>query len=184
MKKIKFLDKTNNFFKKLYKENKKLFFGLIFCCVLVVVIFVFSFVDGSSKKQNTVSDNSNNISISDYSASIENKLVSMLLSLKEIDSASAFVMVESTPTVKYLTEVDETSTPSDKGTISSKSETVVFEKNGSVTSPIVVTTIAPKITGVLIVTNKINASTKLSIINSVSIVLNIDESCITILQKQ
>ena len=65
-----------------------------------------------------------------------------------------------------------------------KTETVVFEKNGSSSNPIVVATIAPKISGVLIVVNKIQASTKLSIINSVSIVLNVPESCITILQEQ
>ena len=36
---------------------------------------------------------------------------------------------------------------------------------------------------VLIVLNKISASTKLSIINSISVVLNIDASCISILQE-
>ena len=183
MKKINFIEKFKNSLKNLFFANKKLFFTSVFAVVALVCVIVFGFV--SDKKTAEVKvKNVTEISITDYSEKVENKIVNMLSKIDEITSVSAFVMVDSTPTVKYLTEVEETQTPSDKGTHVSKTETVVFEKNGSSSSPVVVTTIAPKISGVLIVVNKIQASTKLSIINSVSIVLNVPESCITILQEQ
>ena len=183
MKKFNFIEKFKNNLKNLFLTNKKLFFTSVFAVVALVCVAVFSFV--SDKKTTEVKDkNISEISISDYSQKIENKIIDMLSKIDEVKSVSAFVMVDSTPLVKYLTEVEETQTPSDKGTHVSKTETVVFEKNGSSSTPIVVATSAPKISGVLIVVNKIQASTKLSIINSVSIVLNVPESCITILQEQ
>ena len=107
----------------------------------------------------------------------------MLLEINEVTSASVMVMVESSPKIEYLTEREEDVKTDEKGSSSVVSTTVVFEKNGSVNTPIVVTTIMPKVTGVFIVLNKISPSTKISIINSISIVLNIDSKCISILQE-
>ena len=92
-------------------------------------------------------------------------------------------MVDSTPKIEYLTEKSEEISGDSANKNSVVSESVVFEKNGSISTPVVVTTIMPKVTGVLIVTNQINNSTKLSIISSVSTVLNIDKSCISLLQE-
>lgn len=183
MKKNNFLIKLKENLKKLYFSNKKIFFVSIFLIVAFVALCVFA-LSSSNSTSKKVQNQSPSISITDYSSKIEGKLVSMLSSLAEVNSINAFVMVDSTPTINYLTQTEETSSPSSNGNISTKKETVVFEKNGSVSSPIVVSTVAPKISGVLIVVNKISASTKLSIINSVSIVLNISPECISILQEQ
>ena len=183
MKKNNFIKNFINGLKNLFKTNKKLFFTSIFAIVVLSVLLVFS-VFSDAKKENQENSHISAPAITEYSEKIEAKLVSLISSLEEVNSVSAFVMVDSTPTTQYLMESEESSSPSDKGTLSTKSETVVFEKNGSVSTPVVVTVIAPKITGVLIVVNKISASTKLSIINSISVVLNVPESCISILQEQ
>ena len=168
-------------FKDKYKKiisNKIL---VVLALIFVIVILFFSFKTPKSEggKQNEIQADL----VSNYSVSVENKLESMLNKIDEINSVSVFVALESTPKIEYLTETEETINSSEKNSTSTKSTTVVFEKNGSVHTPVVVTTIMPKVIGVLIVTNKISASTKHAIINSVSVVLNIDALSISILQE-
>lgn len=165
-----------------YKKNKNLFFACLICCIGIVFLFVSS-LSSLNKKSNNKTKATSSISITEYADNIEKKLVNIISSLSSVKNASAFVMVESTPTISYLTEKNETTITDDNGAKTEITTTVVFEKNGSISTPVVVTTLMPKITGVLIITNKINASTKLSIINSISIVLNVDESCISLLQE-
>ena len=164
-------------FKKIISNKILVFFALF----LVFVILIFSIKTPTNKKieQKQIQPDS----ISNFSAAVENKLEIMLNKIDEINSVSVFIALESTPKIEYLTESEEVINSSDKNSTSTKSTTVVFEKNGSVHTPVVVTTIMPKVAGVLIVTNKISASTKHAIINSVSVVLNIDVSSISILQE-
>ena len=68
-----------------------------------------------------------------------------------------------------MIEKKETTITNSEGTKTELTTTVVFEKNGSISTPVVITTLMPKVKGVLIITNKINASTKISIINSISV---------------
>ena len=181
MKKIAFLSKVKEKLKVVTngKKGKNLFLiiGLI---VGVVLLFASYFIPSKSK---TVKNETAEISISNYSSNIELKLKQMLLPINEVSSASVMVMVESAPKIEYLLEKEEEVKSDEKGSSSTISTTVVFEKNGSVSTPVVVTTIMPKVTGVFIVLNKISPSTKLSIINSISVVLNIDQACISILQE-
>ena len=176
-------------FSKIKEKIKPLFLNkkksLILVSAIIVALVLF-FIPSILKKQNNESQSPKieDVSVSEYSKNVEEKLESMLLKISEINSASVMVMIESTPQIQYLTETEETLETDEKGGSSSiKSTTVVFEKDGSVSTPVVVTTVMPKVTGVLIVLNKISASTKLSIINSISVVLNIDASCISILQE-
>jgi len=87
-------------------------------------------------------------------------------------------MVDSSEKYIYLTQSENTKS----GESEVVKEEVVYEKNGSSQSPIKVMTEYPKVTGVMIVTNKIDVSTKISIQNAIAGVLNIDSSCIFILQ--
>ncbi len=170
----------------LKNSNKKvLLTGIAF--VVIALMLVISIYVPKSAKNSAKSDGgtSQKILITDYAASIENKLSSMLMQMESINKVSAFVMIDSTPEIKYLTETEEVTTTNKDGeiTTSTKSTTVVFEKNGSISTPVVVTTIMPKVTGVLIVVNNISASTKYNIVRAISVVLNIEESCINILQE-
>lgn len=183
MKNFKFINNVKETIAKLFKTNKKLFILTIILIAIMIVIFISTFFS-SSKKTSQSESSLKSQGINDYAESVENKLSSMLLSLDAISSAKVFVMVDSTPEIKYLTESEEQVTENASGSsTTTKTTTVVFEKNGSISTPVAITTIMPKITGVLIVTNKISASTKINIINSVSIVLNIDSSSISILQE-
>ena len=180
--------KLNEFFLKIKDKmlistkNKKMTKIVISFLFLLIVICLFLPSFSLTKKEEQKSDDKV-ISISEYSSSIENKLSQMLNSLDEISKVSVMVMVESTPKIEYLTEFEESTQTNEKGELTTKSSTVVFSKDGSVSTPITITTIMPKVCGVLIITNKINPATKLNIIKSVSIVLNIDESSISILQE-
>ncbi len=186
MKKFNFYQNLKSKVVELYKKNKKLFIcTLSLIVVLVFLLFSVVFSGGKKADDNKKKSSINStISVSDYALGIETKLKDMILTLDSVKEASVFVMIDSTPTIKYLTEVKNETKTQENSTNSTMSETVVFEKNGSVSTPVVVTTIMPKVTGVLIVTNKTDALTKISIINSVSIVLNVDESCISILQER
>lgn len=167
---------------KLLFSNKKKSYVLVFAIVVVIVFFVLSSTFNKPKTNSETSD-THEFSISTYSKNVEDKLQTMLLKVEEITSASVMVMVESTPKIEYLTETEEINETTEKDSSSTKTTTVVFEKDGSVSTPVVVTTIMPKITGVFIVVNNISASTKVSIINSISVVLNVDATCISILQE-
>lgn len=177
---LNFKDKICSF----YKKDKKIFFAIAVCLVILVALVISTISDiGKPKSKNNTKKVETVLSVSNYATELEDKLENLILKLDSVKNVSVLVMVESTPTVTYLTESTEKIENKDNNSISEITTTVVFEKNGSIQTPIVVTTINPKITGVLIVTNKISQSTKLSIKNSVSIVLNIDESCISLLQE-
>ena len=159
------------------RKNLFLILGLIIGVILLIISFIIQ-----PKTKVEIKDKTE-ISVSSYSSNIESKLEQMLLNLNEITNVEVMVMVESAPKIEYLTEKKEEIKTDDKGSSSVVSTTVVFEKNGSVSTPVVVTTIMPKITGVFVVMNQVSASTKISIINSISVVLNIDQTCISILQE-
>ena len=165
-----------------YKKNKRIFFSVV-ACFCVIIILCISVIADFSKDSKEKSANTESLSVTKYARELEEKLKTLILGLDSVKKVSIFVMVESTPTVTYLTETSERVETKEGNSVSEKTTTVVFEKNGSISTPVVITTIMPKVTGVLILTNKINASTRISIKNSISVVLNIDESCISILQE-
>ncbi len=176
----KFLNKI----KDSYRNNKKLFFASL------AIIFIFIFVGTyilffSGKKANKNSSKTASVSIDNYTQTLENKLSNMLLSVDEIKTVSVLVMVKSSPIINYLTENETNTTTNSSGnSTSSSSSKIVFEKKSGTSSPIIVSTTMPEVTGVLIITNKINATTRIAIINAISMVLNVDASCICILQER
>lgn len=186
MKKFNFVQNLKSNILSLYNKNRKVFLACV-ALTIILIILVFSVMFSGQKNKNDKSKSasgSNTVSVSEYAQGIENKLKTMIGKLDSVQDVSVFVMVDSTPKIEYLTETKTETKTSENGTNSTISETVVFEKNGSISTPVVVTTIMPKVTGVLIVAKGIDAMTKISIINSVSIVLNIDASCISILQER
>ena len=176
-----FLSKIKEKAKIIISDKKKLVIFVVSIILILVILFMSSSFETSKNKDKV--ENDSDFSVLDYSNNLEKKLEYMIMGVGEITSASVMVMVESTPKIEYLTEGEETVETNEKGSTSTKSQTVVFEKDGSVYSPVVITTLMPKVTGVLVVVNNVSASTKHSLINSISVVLNIDASCISILQK-
>ena len=172
--------KIKEFVNDLYNKNKKLFFMSL---ALIIVIFgaliwtVFG-SDSESKKSNK---GDIGVSIESYADGVERKIETMLLSMKKVSVAKVFVMVDSSPVKNYLTETEVVKVGGENGSTTTSSK-VVYNKNGSSSSPVEISTTLPKVTGVLIFLNKVDASTKVSIINAIAVVLNIKPSCISILQ--
>ena len=183
MKKLDFT-KIKERIKGLYKNNRKIFFACIIMLALGLALLINSFFLSSKTTKKETTNKNLQVSVTDYASSLENKLVGILLEMESVTKASAFVMVESTPKIEYLTESENVTTTNSAGVSSSTiSTTVVFEKNGSISTPVAVTTVMPKVTGVLIVINGVSSSTKYNIIRAISVVLNVDESSISILQE-
>ena len=181
MQKNAILIKIKEFFIKFYSGNKKMFFTVI-ALVLILVVSLLSMFS-SKKKQNMSSEKgtSSTVSYDSYASEIENKIESMLCGLKSVSEVQAFVMLETSPIKNYLTETEKQTSDSSGESVK---ETVVFEKDGSVQKPVETFVAMPKITGVLIVVNKIDASTKVAITNALAVVLNVSESSISILQEK
>lgn len=176
-----------NFFSKLkskisllYNKNKKLFLiSLILIAVIVVCVFFYpSAAIGQSSNKTTKQETE--ISSQDYVGKLEDKVEAMLLAIDEITSANVMIVCETSEILEYLKNTTESSSESG----SSKTEEVVYEKNGSSNQPIVVKTTMPKIVGVWVVVNQVSASTKIAIKSSLSSVLNVDETSISILQER
>jgi stage III sporulation protein AG len=104
--------------------------------------------------------------------------------LKQVDHVEVLVMVEASPEKQYLTETETVEISNQSGTTTTTTTKVVYRKDGSSSSPIETMIVYPKIKGVLIFINKLDASTKLAIASSVASVLNIESSCISILQDR
>ena len=102
--------------------------------------------------------------------------------MKSVSKVKVFVMIESSSMSEYLTEKEVVEIENSGGKTTTTKTVVVYQKDGSKSSPVQVSVMPPKISGVLIFLNKIDASTKLSITNAIACVLNIDASCISILQ--
>ena len=96
-----FKEKFKSVFSLKNRKNLFLIIGIIFGVLLLLISF---FIPTKTKK----ADNERvEVSISDYSSSIETKLQQMLLEINEVSSASVMVMVESSPKIEYLIEKEE-----------------------------------------------------------------------------
>ena len=168
----------------LYAKNKKLFlFVLVFVSLIAFCLISFP-KNNENKKESDNSMTEQNLGIMGFKDEVEQKIVQMLLSIDEIKTASAMVVCDESEKYVYLKNVTETSSGTGDNSSKTITEEVVYEKNGSNSSPIIVSKIMPKVVGVWIVINSVSPSTKLAIINSISSVLNISESSISILQER
>lgn len=168
--------------KTAFNKNKKLFItSLILVVVLILTVFFLPTSENKTTHKKQTSEDNVSTSKDSYVSCIEEKIQTMLLSINEITKANVMVLCESSEIVEYLKNKDETISSDGNKT---SSEDVAYKKDGSNTSPIIVSTKMPKIIGVWIIINSVSASTKLSITNSISSVLNIDETSISILQER
>lgn len=163
-------------------KNKKFIVLGVVLTVLVLGVFAFpknKSTDDSEKETYELSESGSR----DYENELELKIKQMLLSMSEIQTANVMVFCDSSGRCDYLKNKTETISGTGESSSKTITEEVVYEKNGSNTSAIIVSKTMPKINGVWVVINQVSASTKLAIINSISSVLNIDSSSISILQE-
>lgn len=163
----------------LFGKNKKLFIAVLLAILGVIVIL---FLPTSQKQysSNEVNENIDLTSQKNYSERLENKISKMLTRLSCITFADVLVITDMSEKYVYLMQTETIK----NGESETTKEEVVYDKNGSSQQPIKVQTIYPKVTGVMITINRVDASTKISIQNAVAGVLNIDTACIFILQEK
>ena len=165
----------------LFGKNKKILVSVVVLISIIALYFVFFPVGNSGSEDVNDLEKKELSPAVNFTTEIENKIESMLLSISEVTNADVMIFCESTEIYEYLKNIEETKSENGSTT---KHEEVAYEKNGSNSTPIIITTKLPKIVGVWIIINSVSASTKLAITNSVKSVLNVDESCISILQER
>lgn len=174
--------KFKNIFSFGGKHKKIVILCVVLLCLILFSIFAFPKTNSNSGDEIEAPNLSGVIS-REYEDEIESKIKQMLLSMTEISVANVMVFCDSSVKYDYLKNVTESVSGSGESSNKTTTKEVVYEKNGSNTSPIIVSKIMPKINGVWVVINQVSPSTKLAITNSISSVLNIDPSSISILQE-
>ena len=158
--------------------------GKILISVLLVVFIVIIFA-GSFKTKNKSNNVVSNVNLKsvEYCELVENRLCNVLRQMKGIGNVNVFLMVEEGPTIKYLEESKQENITQGETINSSIETSVVLVKDGTVTNPVVVVELLPKITGVLIVASGAkDIKLKNTLINAVSAILNINVSKVEVLE--
>ena len=164
------------------KNKKFLTLGIVLLCLILFSVFAFPKTKSSESFENEEPSLSI-VESREYEDEIELKIKQMLLAMSEVSVANVMVFCDSSIQYNYLKNISEIVSGSGESMTKTKTEEVVYEKNGSDTSPIITSKIKPKIKAVWIVINQVSPSTKLAIINSIGSVLNLDSSSISILQE-
>lgn len=165
---------------KNYNKNKKIVIVVTLLFVLLLGYFIVSLNSNKEQIDENQSVNKSVVSTEKYEEMIEQKLKTMLLEIDEVKSAGVMVVCDGSTVTHYLKNSSTTTTTSENSSTQTITEEAVFEKSGSNSMPVIEYTVFPKVVGVMVVVNKISPATKLAIINSISVVLNIDASCISI----
>lgn len=152
----------------------------ILLMVIVVVIFFSSFKTEKETKTKTIE---NSLSAMEYCENIENRLINVIGTVKGVGKVDVFVMVDASPTIKYLEESITSTEEKDGNKSTSIQTTIVMSKNGTITNPVVVVELMPKITGVLVVASGAkDIKLKTTLINTISAILNVDISNVEVLE--
>ncbi len=165
----------------LYKKNKKLFLAAVACLAMILAGVILPILKSSQSANN---EEVKSINYSSYVDMLESKIKNILLNISQIETVDVLIVADSTEKKVFLTQTETTTSKNDNNENVVVKEEIVYDKNGSSQSPVLVTTVYPKVLSVLISINKVDSSTKISLQNAVSGVLNIDTSCIFILQDR
>lgn len=150
---------------------------IVLMCIAVWLCFgsIFSKPSGQSKSSSNSSQQQYNSSGSDaldYANSVASNLQNVINNVKGISGAKVVVVVESSPTINYLTE--ETG---------DGKQVIVYDKQGSNYKPVATCQFLPKITGVLVVAKGVeNLNIRYNILNAIAAVYNVNVSNIEILE--
>ena len=168
-----------SFFNKYNKKMRILFLTIILFLIIILYFFISKNVIKTTSTQNQIITTSKN----DYSSYVETKLQNIIQNMLTVKTVSVFVMTNGSAVDNYLFENEKVNNNSQSNSNITEKNEIVYQKNGSTNQPVKISTSYPEITGVLIYINKIDAITKNNIQKAISTVLNIDISCIYILQE-
>ena len=166
---------------KLYNKNKKLLLSVIALIVVIVGYLFFVVSENKPKNNDAVEEKTVTVNHENYEEFLERKIEKILLDIDEVSSAKVMVVCESSAVYHYLKNVTVTENGGDKEGNKTLTEEAVFEKEGSNSKAIIERYDLPKVVGVMVVVGGISPSTKLAILNSISVVLNVSSECISII---
>ena len=165
-------------FNSKFLSNKKV--QILIASILSIVVLLIAFGgQGNQVTQNEKTEKTSDIK--SYEEDIENRIEALINSISGINGATAFVYTKSSVEIIYAEDIDK-KISSKEDSITAETQTVVFSKDGSTTSAVVVKKIYPQIEGVLVVAKGVNDEKKrIMIINALASVLGIDISSIEVL---
>ena len=162
---------------KIFK-NKHIAIPLVIALMCIALLICFGSFGTKNKTSNrtatsqTQSSTSASFDALKYADEVAASMQSAINCIKGISNAKVIVVVESSPTMEYLTEDD-----------GQGGKVLVYDKQGSTYKPIATCQFLPKITGVLVVAKGVSdLQIKYNILNAISAVYNVNVSNIEILE--
>ena len=175
--------KRTDIYKNIKKSGgMKLFLPIVLLIVIVFVYFALFENNGNVKKEDAIKFTSN----LEYCNILEEKLVSVLGSVKGAGNVKVMVTLESGPELKIATQTDErtnTSTNSSGTTtnVTIVEEPIIVNQNGE-EQPLVLMEILPVIKGVVVVAEGAkDVAVRLNLLSAVQALLGIGSDSIQIL---
>ena len=177
-------NKKDGFFTKFLKIKhvKTAIIVLIFAVSALLILnssFGTSFIN--TKKES----NSNYMTCLEYCEKLENKLTEVLGKISGVGDVDVMITAESGPEIKIATSTDEKTNTTTSGSNSTSNSTtitdpIIITSSGS-NSPIVLTEMAPKITGVIVVASGAkDVKVKLYLIDAIKALLDVSSNNIQI----
>ncbi len=152
------------------------------CSVLLVICVIFLIaikVNGTTNKSTQSKISESQTTLDSYEKDIEKRIVDMVSSISGVSNVKCMVYTKSSIEIEYFVE----KTSDKRSEEIKKSEVLSFQKNGSSTEPVIIKKVYPKIVGILVVADGVeNEKTRLSIINALASVFDINIASIEVLR--
>ena len=165
---------------KLNKRSQLVIAGIL---GLVVLIIFMNGIRSTTKDKGVKVEKiqTTETSFGSYEKHMEQRLENILSSISGVGDVNVFVMTETSVKTIYAGNED-VKTSGENSAGANQTFEIVFEKNGTTTTPIISLEIYPEITGVLVVAEGVNdEKLRLCVINAVSVALDIENSKIEVL---
>ena len=169
------------------KFGKKFEITLALLLSVVVVVIFLNSVNAQKEPQEAYKEQEKMIdtSVKTYVEQTEQRLEGIISAIKGVGTAKVFVSSKESTKYVYASEEDTKTSTNESGSTISSSETIIFSKNGTTTQPILELEIYPQIIGVLVVAEGAeNEKIKMTILNAVSVALNLEISKIEVLPAE
>ncbi len=177
-------NKKDNYFTKFFKIKhvKTAVIVLIFGFVALLILNS-SFGTGLTNKNSA--SNLSYMTCLEYCEKLENKLTEVLGEISGVGNVKVMVTAESGPLINVATSTDERTNTTTSGENSTTNSTVVKDpiviSSSGKNSPLVLSEMAPKITGVIVVASGAkDARVKLNLIEAIQALLDVSSSNIQI----
>ena len=177
-------NKKDGFFTKFLKiKHVKTAIIVLIFAVSALLILNSSF--GTSFINTKTESNSNYMTCLEYCEKLENKLTEVLGKISGVGDVDVMITAESGPEIKIATSTDEKTNTTTSGSNSTSNSTtitdpIIITSSGS-NSPIVLTEMAPKITGVIVVASGAkDVKVKLYLIDAIKALLDVSSNNIQI----